>query len=105
MTRTILLIAAAWALHGPCQAAEHRITMVGSTYKPAVIEANVGDTLIFDNDDTEAHEVFVPTVAFSTDLGKQDPGKPARLVLTRPGTFEVECVFHQHMLTRVVVKP
>ena len=105
MTTFALLLVV--GLVGPvsAKAAEHRITMAHSTYSPAMIEAKVGDTLVFDNDDTDAHNVFVPTVAFSTDLGKQDPGKPARLALTRPGTFEVECVFHQHMVTKVVVKP
>jgi plastocyanin len=86
-------------------AAEHTVHMLGSAYSPAAIEAKVGDTLLFVNDHHDAHDVFVPTVAFSTDLGKQDPGKPARLLLTMPGTFEVECVFHQHMTARVVVRP
>jgi plastocyanin len=86
-------------------AAEHRIGMLGSTYAPNAIEAKVGDMLVFVNDDTEAHDVFVPTVGFATDLGKQDPGKETRLPLLKAGTFEIECVFHQAMLTRITVKP
>src|SRR5688572_3804546 len=89
------------AAHG----AEHEIRMAGSHYRPALVEARVGDTLVFLNDDLEAHNVFVPTVALSTDLGKQDPAQPARLLLTRPGTFDVECVFHASMTSRVVVYP
>jgi plastocyanin len=86
-------------------AEEHQIHMVGSAYIPQTIVARVGDTLLFVNDDAVTHNVFVPTRAFATDLGSQQPGKPARLPLTKPGTFEVECVFHQDMITRVAVKP
>ncbi|MGE3280053.1 MAG: cupredoxin domain-containing protein [Alphaproteobacteria bacterium] len=105
MLKMMVLSLAASALASAIAAAEHRITMAGSDYAPASIEAKVGDTLVFENDDTEAHNVFVPTVGFSTDLGKQDPGKSARLLLTKPGSFEVECVFHQDMNMRVTVKP
>ena len=82
-----------------------KVAMIGSAYEPKSIVAKVGDVLVFMNDDTEPHEVFVPTVGFSTDLGRQEPGTEARLPLLRPGTFEIECVFHQSMLTRVMVSP
>jgi plastocyanin len=100
-----LSIAVFFAITSAVQAAEHEIRMAGSHYHPAAVEARVGDTLVFVNDDVEAHNVFVPTIAFSTDLGRQDPNKPARLLLTKPGAFEVECVFHPGMNAHVVVKP
>lgn len=103
--RSTLSMVFALALTGTGEAAEHQIRMGGSHYHPAVVEARVGDTLVFVNDDGEAHDVFVPTVAVSTDLGKQDPGTSARLTLMRPGAFDVECVFHPDMIARVVVKP
>jgi plastocyanin len=105
MLKMMVLSLAVSALATGAAAAEHRITMAGSDYAPATVEAKVGETLVFENNDTEAHNVFVPTVAFSTDLGKQDPGKSARLQLTKPGSFEVECVIHQDMNMRVTVKP
>jgi plastocyanin len=103
MWQSVLAGTVICAAASAARAAEHHIHMAGSSYTPATIEARVGDTLVFTNDDGDAHNVFVPTVAFSTDLGKQDPGKVARLVLIQPGTFEVECVFHQHMTVRVNV--
>jgi plastocyanin len=105
MRRLVLAVVALCAAATGAPAAEQYIHMLGSAYAPATIEAKVGDTLVFVNNDVEAHNVFVPTVAFSTDLGKQDPGKSTRLPLTRAGAFEVECVFHQGMTAQVVVKP
>jgi len=105
MWRSVLAGTAICVAALPAGAAEHPIHMAGSSYTPVTVEARVGDTLVFTNDDGDAHNVFVPTVAFSTDLGKQDPGKSTRLILTQPGTFEVECVFHQHMTARVNVSP
>jgi plastocyanin len=49
--------------------------------------------------------VLVPTQGFAVDLGKQEPGKEAVLRLARAGRFEVECVFHEGMLTTVEVRP
>lgn len=79
--------------------------MAGMAYAPAIVEAKVGDTLVFVNNDVLAHNVFVPTVGFSTDFGKQDPGKEAHMTLMKPGLFDVECVFHDNMHTRIVVRP
>lgn len=87
------------------QTAEHRIGMAGMAYEPAIVEAKVGDTLIFTNDDSVAHDVFVPTVGFATDLGSQEPGEETTLTLGKAGAFDVECVFHGHMHLRIVVTP
>ncbi len=84
-------------------AAEHTVTMAGLAYAPARIEARVGDTLTFVNDDGLDHNVFVPTRGFGVDLGAQKPGATTRLPLGKPGTFEVECVIHPHMLLTVSV--
>jgi plastocyanin len=79
--------------------------MAGMAYAPAIVEAKVGDTLVFMNDDAEAHNVLIATVGFSTDLGKQEPGSERTLMLRKTGTFDVECVFHEEMYARVVVRP
>jgi plastocyanin len=99
-----------WALAGgllvaaPVEAAEHVITMADQQYEPAVIKAAKGDSLRFVNDDDVAHDVFVPTVGFGVDLGKQEPGDEKVIPLAKDGSFEVECVFHAHMLLTVTVE-
>lgn len=105
MRAGLILVAAGSMAAAASQAEEHRIGMAGMAYAPAIVEAKVGDVLLFVNDDTEAHNAFVPTVGFATDLGKQDPGSEARLALMKPGVFDVECVIHPGMHARVVATP
>jgi plastocyanin len=88
----------------PAAAAEQVVTMAGQQYEPVAIEAVRGDTIRFVNDDEAAHNVYVPTVGFGLDLGKQEPGDERTTVLGQRGTFEVECVFHPHMLLTVTVE-
>lgn len=105
MRAILVLVAAVSVMASASQAEDRRIGMAGMAYAPAIVEAKLGDTLVFVNDDSVAHEVFVPTVGFSTDLGSQDPGSETTLTLGKVGVFDVECVFHDHMHARIVVRP
>lgn len=86
-------------------AAERTVTMKGETYQPSSLTAKVGDPVRFVNDDTETHNVFVPTAGHAFDLGKQEPGQTKAIRLGKPGRFEVECVIHGHMSMTVEVTP
>lgn len=99
LTQFVILI----ALAGPAAAEEYVVTMAGANYSPSSINASIGDTIRFVNDDDTDHNVFVPTASHALDLGKQEPGGEIELVLRTPGSFEVECVFHGHMLLQVEV--
>jgi plastocyanin len=107
MRRLVLLAIAMSAMApGTLFAAEiHTVTMAGMTYAPASLAARVGDTIRFVNDDGADHVVFVPTAGHAVDLGAQEPGTEKTLPLMKPGTFEVECVNHDHMLLTVEVEP
>lgn len=85
MRAVIFLTMAGTVLASASHAGEHRIGMVGMAYAPAMIEAKVGDTLVFLNDDTRAHNVLIATVGFSTDLGKQEPGSETTSQSAKPG--------------------
>jgi plastocyanin len=98
------VLAAGLLAAAPAAAAEHVIRMAGQQYEPAEIKAAKGDSIRFVNDDDTAHEVYVPTVSFGLDLGKQEPGEEKAITLAKDGTFEVECVFHPHMLLTVTVE-
>jgi plastocyanin len=98
------VIAMGLFLAAPAEAAEHVIRMAGQQYQPAEIKAAHGDSIRFVNDDDVAHEVFVPSVGFGLDLGKQEPGEEKVIPLANKGNFEVECVFHQDMLLAVTVE-
>jgi plastocyanin len=97
--------AALMAAAGQAGAAEHVVRIVDNAYEPASLQAKVGDTIRFVNEDADWHAVFVPTAAFALDLGQQEQGEETTLTLTRPSTFEVECVHHMSMLMTVQVEP
>jgi plastocyanin len=103
MLRTLCLVVLLSASPVAAQAAEITVQMKGAAYTPATIEAQVGDRLIFVNDDAVDHNVFVPTAGHGVDLGKQTPGSTAELPLGKAGAFEVECVIHPDMHLAVEV--
>jgi plastocyanin len=88
---------------GAAGAADHTVTMAGLQYQPPALTARVGDVIRFVNDDGTDHHVFVPTAGFAVDSGPQKPGTTVEMPLAKAGTFEVECVFHPHMLLKVTV--
>ncbi len=102
MGGTLLLFTAAFPA-GMAAADEHEVRMAGADYSPSRLVARLGDSIRFINDDDLDHAVFVPTLDFAVDLGTQKPGETRRLPLGAPGRFEVECVFHSHMLLTVTV--
>ncbi len=90
----------------PAVAAEHVVGMASMTYSPSSLVAKVGDVIRFKNDDPgESHAVFIPTKGFGIDLGAQKPNEVRELMLFKAGTFDVECVVHDHMHLRVTVVP
>lgn len=96
----VLLILAA----GSASAAEIQVTMKGMQYHPAKITAKRGDVLVLTNDDTVAHDAFVPTYGFGINPGGIKPGETKRIALMKRGHFVVECVFHDMMKINVAVK-
>ena len=90
-------------LNSVAVADEVAVTMAGGKFTPAIIKLKVGDAIRFVNDDTAAHNVFVPTKGFSVDLGIQQAGKTTMLLVAKAGKFEVECVIHQGMSMKVEV--
>jgi plastocyanin len=88
---------------GAAGAADHTVTMAGLQYRPSALTARVGDVIHFVNDDGTDHHVFVPTGGFAIDFGPQKPGTTVEMPSGKAGTFEVECVFHPHMLLKVRV--
>jgi plastocyanin len=95
---TALILAA-----GAAGAAEIEVGMKDGQYAPEEIRAKLGDTLVFTNDDSEPHAVYVPTNGFGIHFGGQKPGEVRKLPLKQEGNFEVECVVHPGMLTKVMV--
>jgi plastocyanin len=85
-------------------ATAHKVSMSGSKYAPAAVNAKVGDTIRFDNDDFENHWVYVPTVgSYQVSRAGIKPGETFDIVARQPGKFTVLCGLHTSMETVVTV--
>jgi plastocyanin len=89
----------------PATAAEIKVTIRDMMFEPAALRARVGDTLVIENTDDTAHQVFVATRGHSIDLGGQKKGEVRRYTVRQAGTFDLECVPHGHMSAKVEVTP
>jgi plastocyanin len=81
----------------------HKVSMAGTAYAPKAVQAKVGDTIRFDNDDFENHWVYVPTQGFQVSRAGLKPGEAFDIVARKPGTFTVLCGLHTQMETVVTV--
>ena len=85
----------------PAQAETIQVTIDKLVFSPAIVEAKVGDTIEWVNNDVFAHtatvkggwEVMIP------------PKKSASLTLQKAETVDYFCRFHPNMKGRLVVAP
>ena len=75
------------------------VKMGGSTFAPATIDAKVGDTISFANDDQ------IPHTATSNefDSGTLDPGASFEFTVKKAGTITYLCSFHPGMTGTIKV--
>ena len=101
----ICLAAGATLLLAPSLAGaeEHVISQAGKKFAPKSVEAVVGDTLVFENDDSVGHTVYSDTPGFEFAIGKQNPGDSNVVALDKAGEFKVRCAIHPRMKLNVVV--
>lgn len=73
------------------------------TFVPKKIDARLGDTLIFVNDDTVEHEVHSLTNPESPPIQSQKPTQWDRVVLETEGVVKFGCAIHPSMRLEVNV--
>ncbi len=100
----ILIAGAVLLPAGQAGAGEFTISQKKKRFTPKQVDAKLGDTVLFINDDRYAHNLFSDTAGFEFDLRKQMPGDEYRLVLKKRGTFKVRCVIHPRMKMTVNVE-
>ena len=84
--------------------ADHLITQTSKAFSAAAVNAKVGDTLSFRNDDPFVHNIFSLSDVQSFDLGTFAKGETRQIKLTKPGKLEIECAVHPEMKLVVEVK-
>ncbi len=84
-------------------AGEQIISQKGKKFAPKIVEAKVGDTLKFQNDDRFGHTLYSDTPGFQFTIGKQKPGDEDVIDLDKAGKFVIRCAIHPRMKLTVVV--
>ena len=104
MVRAGLLAAAIAMTAGIVDAAEYTISQKGKQFSVTTLSAQVGDTVVFDNDDIFAHNIYSDTPGIEFDFRKQMPGEKDVLVLDKAVVFDVKCAIHPRMKMTITVK-
>ena len=72
-------------------------------YKPPTLTIHAGQTVLFVNDDGDAHTVTATDKSF--DSGGLDSKEQWLHTFTKPGTYAYFCALHPYMKATIVVTP
>lgn len=94
----LLLVA---ALAGPAGAATIQVKISKLVFEPAVVEAKVGDTIEWVNQDFVAHTATANGKEWEVVVQKDQTG---RTTMSKAGTVDYFCRFHPNMKGRIIVR-
>jgi len=77
------------------------VTIQGTSFSPATVKINVGDTVVWTNSDDSDYTVIASDNSFSS--GNIGSGKTYEHKFTRAGSFAYYCKYHPRMKGTVVV--
>ncbi len=98
----IALAGAILVLPAPAAAASHTITIDAMSFSPQLLEASVGDTVIWTNNDPFPHTATAQDHSF--DSGDIQPGESFTFKVSREGEFAYVCTLHPTMKGTLLVK-
>jgi plastocyanin len=84
-------------------AAEKTIGQKGKVFSETEVALQVGDTLVFNNDDTVAHNVLSTSAGNEFNLGSQTPGASSQVTFKSAGDVKIMCAIHPRMQMNVKV--
>lgn len=82
---------------------EHLVNQKAKQFTVTALNAKVGDTVTFKNEDDVSHNIFSLSDAQTFDLGTYGAGQARSLKLESPGAIEVECAVHPNMKMQITV--
>ncbi len=100
----MLLALAVTLSTGIAEAEEYVVSQKKKTFEPKRLQAKIGDTVVFVNDDRYAHNLFSDTPGHQFNIRKQMPGDRDVITLEKAGEFVVRCVIHPRMKITIVVE-
>lgn len=77
------------------------VVQKGRVFRPAEITVPRGETIVFTNEDSYIHQVYVPGMFESAERA---PGENVNQAFTISGTFQVRCRIHPTMKLTVRVR-
>ena len=83
---------------------EHMVGQEDMKFSQERLIINVGDTVVFRNDEEEFHNVFSLSDTQTFDLGSYPKGESREVVFEKAGIVEVECAMHPSMQMIIEVK-
>src|SRR5689334_14462581 len=86
----------------PAHAETIQITMDKLVFSPAQVNASVGDTIAWVNNDILTHTATAQNGDWDVAIAAK---KTASLVLKKAGTIEYYCRYHPNMKGRIVIVP
>jgi plastocyanin len=103
MKPILLALFAAAALFAPLAASAQTYTVHISdfAFKPATLNVNVGDTVVFINDDGDAHTVTAVDKSF--DSAGLDTHDQFKHTFANAGTYPYFCALHPYMKGTIIV--
>ncbi|MFL5097867.1 MAG: plastocyanin/azurin family copper-binding protein [Xanthobacteraceae bacterium] len=84
-------------------AAERSIMQKGKTFSASAVTIKKGDSLMFVNDDTIAHNILSTAPGNEFNLGSQAPGVSTPVTFKKSGEVAVLCAIHPRMKLMVTV--
>ncbi len=76
------------------------VRMHDLSFDPASTKVQVGQTVVFQNDDKVAHNVTGSEMGTSGDIA---PGKSWKYTFDKPGDYHYACTYHQGMAGEIIV--
>jgi len=84
-------------------AADRMVSQKGKVFSETEVTLKVGETLVYVNDDSIAHNIFSTTTGNEFNLGSQEPGVSAPITFKAAGDVKVICAIHPRMQMTVKV--
>ena len=97
---SLMLVMQAALAEGP---KDHVVDQKDKQFSVADLNARIGDTVTFRNNDSVSHNIFSLSDAQSFDLGTYANGQSRSLKLEGEGVIEVECAVHPSMKMQIKV--
>ncbi len=105
MARLGVLLLAGLLLAPQARAGEHAVSQKQKEFQPSELSVEVGDEVVFLNDDEISHNVFSRSEGAKFNLKIQRPGEHKRQRFQEPGEVVIRCAIHPKMKMTVHVKP